>query len=208
MEKLKEKMDSTEYKKFSESYFTIRIKNRAWSGVAPDMIIEKCLMKSMKIAGGVTQGRGMEDSTLSRWVSSCPINMKVFEVLEEFCEKSFESSEQHVEFRPSRQSRDDSDLVKLSVWLLLHNPLNFSCPKHLLINIVQEWLGNNLDPAEWGWFMKDSRLNPVPSTLLAASEELLQLISCNCKMPLQETVTQDASVRRQIFTVRSFVPLA
>jgi len=30
---------------------------------------------------------------------------------------------------------------------------------------VQQWLGNNLDPTEWGWFMKEGRLHPVPSTL-------------------------------------------
>ncbi|GBM12507.1 hypothetical protein AVEN_31427-1 [Araneus ventricosus] len=143
MEKLQEEMDSTEYKKFSESYFTIRRKDRAWSEVAPDMIIEKCLMKSMKIAGGVTQGRGMEDFTLSRWVSTCPVNMKAFEVLEEFCEKSFVSSEQHVEFRPSRESRDDSDLVKLSAWLLLLNLLNAICPKHLSINIGTGLVADN-----------------------------------------------------------------
>ncbi|GBN29562.1 hypothetical protein AVEN_132358-1 [Araneus ventricosus] len=64
------------------------------------------------------------------------INMKVSEVLKDFCEKSFVSSEQHVEFRPSRESRVDSDLVKLYNWLQLHNPLNVSCPKHLLINIA------------------------------------------------------------------------
>ncbi|GBN83680.1 hypothetical protein AVEN_23973-1 [Araneus ventricosus] len=35
---------------------------------------------------------------------------------------------------PSRQFRDYSDMVKLSNWLLLHDPLNVSCPKLLLIN--------------------------------------------------------------------------
>ncbi|GBM12450.1 hypothetical protein AVEN_55288-1 [Araneus ventricosus] len=58
---------------------------------------------------------------------------------------------------------------------------------------VQQWLRNNLDPTEWGWFMKDGRLNPVPSTLPATSEELLQLILQNNfdkglrrKMPAQK----------------------
>ncbi|GBN69305.1 hypothetical protein AVEN_176638-1 [Araneus ventricosus] len=96
----------------------------------------------MKIAGGVTQGRGIADSTLSRWVSPCSINMKVSEVLEDFCEKNFVSSE-HVEFSPSRESQDDSDLVKLFNWLLLHNPLNVSCRKHLLIDIVSGLLAND-----------------------------------------------------------------
>ncbi|GBO46041.1 hypothetical protein AVEN_72608-1 [Araneus ventricosus] len=58
---------------------------------------------------------------------------------------------------------------------------------------VQQWLGNNLDPTEWGPFMKDGRLNRVPSTLTAASEELLQLISCSCKI----TLTRDCSAKCQ-----------
>ncbi|GBO12241.1 hypothetical protein AVEN_44663-1 [Araneus ventricosus] len=58
---------------------------------------------------------------------------------------------------------------------------------------VQQWLVNNLDPTEWGWFMKDGGFNLVPSTLLAASEVLLQLIPCNCKI----TLTRDCNVRCQ-----------
>ncbi|GBN35780.1 hypothetical protein AVEN_77722-1 [Araneus ventricosus] len=66
---------------------------------------------------------------------------------------------------------------------------------------------NKPDPTEWGWFMKDGRLNPVPSTLPAASEELLKLIPCNCKITLTRDSEQDANARRQTFTVQSFVPL-
>ncbi|GBL91575.1 hypothetical protein AVEN_23635-1 [Araneus ventricosus] len=41
--------------------------------------------------------------------------------------------------------------------------------------------------------MRDDRLNQVPSLLPAASEELLQLISCNCKI----TVIRDWDSRYQ-----------
>ncbi|GBN06081.1 hypothetical protein AVEN_240162-1 [Araneus ventricosus] len=44
---------------------------------------------------------------------------------------------------PSRQLRDDSDMVKLSNWLLLHNPLNVSSPKHLLINIASGFVADD-----------------------------------------------------------------
>ncbi|GBO20163.1 hypothetical protein AVEN_191468-1 [Araneus ventricosus] len=40
MEELKEKMESTEYKKFSEGCFTIRRTDRVWGGVAQDIKIE------------------------------------------------------------------------------------------------------------------------------------------------------------------------
>ncbi|GBM12364.1 hypothetical protein AVEN_211551-1 [Araneus ventricosus] len=45
------KMDSTEFKIFIEDYFNIRRKERVCSGMAPDMMIEQCLIKSMKVEG-------------------------------------------------------------------------------------------------------------------------------------------------------------
>ncbi|GBL90589.1 hypothetical protein AVEN_179492-1 [Araneus ventricosus] len=48
IEELKERMDSTEYKKFGGGCFTIRRKDSVWSGVAPDIIIEQCLVRTMK----------------------------------------------------------------------------------------------------------------------------------------------------------------
>ncbi|KAE8742582.1 hypothetical protein FOCC_FOCC011876 [Frankliniella occidentalis] len=46
---------------------------------------------------------------------------------------------------------------------------------------VQDWLGNSLDPTEWGWYRGDRSLHPVPSKLPPAPQELLHLIACNCK---------------------------
>jgi len=98
MEDLKKKMNPEEYKKFTEQgYFTICRKSRYWSGVASDMVIEQTLMKSMKVSGGLTQGRGVTNSILARWTLSFLIIMKVTEALENFCHKHFVSSEQHVE---------------------------------------------------------------------------------------------------------------
>ena len=46
---------------------------------------------------------------------------------------------------------------------------------------IQEWLGNSLDPRNWGWSMIRGSLKPVPTTKEAAPAELLNLISCSCK---------------------------
>ncbi|KAK3917980.1 Interleukin-1 receptor-like 2 [Frankliniella fusca] len=46
---------------------------------------------------------------------------------------------------------------------------------------VQDWLGNSLDPTQWGWYMGERTLYPVPSKLSPAPQELLHLIACNCK---------------------------
>ncbi|KAK3917979.1 Protein lin-54 [Frankliniella fusca] len=46
---------------------------------------------------------------------------------------------------------------------------------------VQDWLGNSLDPTQWGWYRGERSLHPVPSKLSPAPQELLHLIACNCK---------------------------
>lgn len=46
---------------------------------------------------------------------------------------------------------------------------------------VQQWLGNQLPPTEWGWCLLQGNLLPIPSNRPPAPEHLLQLITCNCK---------------------------
>jgi hypothetical protein len=46
------------------------------------MTIEQTLMRSMKCAGGLTQGRGITDSTLARWIMAMPSAKDISEQLE------------------------------------------------------------------------------------------------------------------------------
>ncbi|GBO38818.1 hypothetical protein AVEN_274190-1 [Araneus ventricosus] len=46
---------------------------------------------------------------------------------------------------------------------------------------VQVWLGNELDPENWGWVLKDNSLEPIQTLLLPAPEKLLNTIFYNCK---------------------------
>ena len=46
---------------------------------------------------------------------------------------------------------------------------------------VQQWRGNILDPLEWGWKMIGSNLLPTSNLQPPAPENLLHLVSCNCK---------------------------
>ena len=45
---------------------------------------------------------------------------------------------------------------------------------------VQQWLGINMDPTEWG-YMRDSYLVPIIKDKPAAPDKVLRLISCGCK---------------------------
>ncbi|GBO15802.1 hypothetical protein AVEN_219756-1 [Araneus ventricosus] len=46
---------------------------------------------------------------------------------------------------------------------------------------VQVCLGNELDPENWGWVLKDNSLEPIQTLLPPAPEKLLNAIFCNCK---------------------------
>ncbi|RVE41733.1 hypothetical protein evm_013610 [Chilo suppressalis] len=46
---------------------------------------------------------------------------------------------------------------------------------------VQVWLGNKLNPEDWGWKLIDNILEPVKTLLPPAPEKLLNSFFCNCK---------------------------
>ena len=47
---------------------------------------------------------------------------------------------------------------------------------------VQQWLGKDPSPTEWGWKTHNNNLLlPLPTDLPPAPQKLMKLISCNCK---------------------------
>lgn len=46
---------------------------------------------------------------------------------------------------------------------------------------VQVWLGNKMNPEDWGWKLVDNALEPIHTLLPPAPEKLLNTIFCNCK---------------------------
>ena len=93
-------MTHDEFQEFSSSgTFTIRRRPSAklWTVVWNDMTIEHVLMRAMKSSGGITRGRGLIDSALSRWVLGKPSCIELTCHFQEFCRIKFETSEQHVD---------------------------------------------------------------------------------------------------------------
>nr|XP_018912013.1 PREDICTED: uncharacterized protein LOC109040498 [Bemisia tabaci] len=120
---LKNKMNPREYECFtSQGMFTIRRSNKFWCGTWSDMVIEQTLMKSMKSQGGVTRGRGVSENVLSTWILGTVYLQNVCNTVEEFCNVSYETSEQHKDFRGSRIDRDKKDVQKILTWLDQHPP--------------------------------------------------------------------------------------
>lgn len=46
---------------------------------------------------------------------------------------------------------------------------------------VQQWLGNDLNPCDWGWKLKEQIYFPVMTKIPAAPENILKMIFCSCE---------------------------
>lgn len=54
---------------------------------------------------------------------------------------------------------------------------------------VQFWMGNYLNPTEWGWKLKNGMLYPISSSLPPVPDEILYLIACSCKKDCLQNCT-------------------
>ncbi len=56
---------------------------------------------------------------------------------------------------------------------------------------VQQWLGNDVSPAEWGWERdpQSGNLRPLVKDKPAAPDKVLRLISCGCKQGCKKSCT-------------------
>ncbi|KAJ8876185.1 hypothetical protein PR048_024094 [Dryococelus australis] len=73
------------------------------------MAIEQCLMRLLKIQGGLTNGCGISNSQLAYFVLAFPACIKVCEAMERLIGVSMNSTEHYVELGDSRQSVDKGD---------------------------------------------------------------------------------------------------
>ena len=76
------------------------------------MINEQVLMRTVKTRGGLTRGRGFSEKSLARWIGFMPSCIEVSQAIEQYCDVRTVTSEQYVEMRDSRQSRDADDVKK------------------------------------------------------------------------------------------------
>ena len=57
------------YEQYSKlGFHSVRRSDRFWAGLWPDLVIEQCMMRTVKSRGGLTHGRGMSESTRDLWV--------------------------------------------------------------------------------------------------------------------------------------------
>lgn len=110
------------FKEFEDKgYFTTNRTGSRWAGVWSDMTIEQTSMRSMKTSGGLIR-RGITDSVVAKWVLGLTEATAICMSLEEFSGVKFSSGEQHVDFRASRQDKDEKDIATMYKWFNDHPP--------------------------------------------------------------------------------------
>lgn len=79
-------------------------------------------MRAIKSQGGLSRGRGVTDDVLLKWIICTPTCSRGIQSLESFTGSMSSTTEQHVELRDSRITRDNVDKKKFVTWLQQHNP--------------------------------------------------------------------------------------
>ena len=105
-----------------KGYFAINRSGSPGAGCWSDLVIEQTLMRSLKSSGGRTRGRGISDSVLAKWVCGSSAAAAICSSVEDFSGLVFSSGEQHVDFRVSRQNRDEKDRLTVYEWFSSHPP--------------------------------------------------------------------------------------
>ena len=82
-------------------------------------------MRSVKSTGGLTRGRGMQESTRHLWALSLNHLASINNAIKLFAGSSVKRSEQHIDLGPSRLTQDHTDWKSFKDWLTARNPFTF-----------------------------------------------------------------------------------
>ena len=111
------------FQKFLNENLFARWRDNHWSAMPTDLIIEQVLMRSLKSKGGLTHGRGMDETQRTRWL----LTMTDFAQIATEMEK-LSSSKQHKsnQMPQSTMIRDSKDTAIILEYLQSHNPFQYS----------------------------------------------------------------------------------
>ena len=68
--------------------------------------------------------------------------------------------------------------------------------------MIQEWMGQALNPEEYRWKFRDGHLLPIVTDLQPAPKELLEVIRCNCESGCSSS--RDMDFRAQAVQMHRF----
>ena len=109
---------------FVEGRHVVRRSERYWAELSTDLVIEQVLMRSIKSAGGLTRGRGMDEQQRHVWLLSIPACAEVNKALQQYTSVSYCTSDQHKDKSLARQERDTRDTRKVLEYLQCKKPFD------------------------------------------------------------------------------------
>lgn len=124
-----EKTHPDVYAHFMKGLFPIRRTDGVWSGIFTDLFIEQVLMAGIKSTGGLTHGRGFDESTRLIFLLSRPICAEVSQSIFDIAGLSLSTGDGHRELAASRIRRDMSDIQRLVQFLVERGPFDKTSKK-------------------------------------------------------------------------------
>lgn len=180
---LPSKLTPEEYCLFTtEGYFTMRRSDIFWTGVWSDMTIETTLMRGFKSRGGLTRGRGITDSVISKWILGTPATHDICISLEEFSGVLFATSEQHKDCGTYRKTRDAADIQKISQWFENHDPF---CVTEDIISIATGVVGDDTITCYKAVAMGKAAMEKIVGTPFSE----VKLTRKDCALPLSSVTS-------------------
>ena len=101
------------YRAFMSGLFPMRRTDGAWCGMFTDLFIEQVLMAGLKSSGGLTRGRGFNESTRLLFLLSRPTCSEISQSVFKIAGLSPDDENGHPDLKASRINRDTSDIRKL-----------------------------------------------------------------------------------------------
>ena len=136
------------HRSFLAGFHVVRRSDRYWAGLSTDLIIEQVLMRSIKISGGLTRGRGFTETQRLIWLLSMPDCADVNDCMQELTGVNCDTSEQHKDCTKSRIKRDAEDTFKVLNNLNDLNPFGHDCSLRGLVSGLSAHDSVNVDDAK------------------------------------------------------------
>ena len=111
------------YRKFIDGLFVLRRTENYWARIYTDLYLEQVLMKNVKAVGGLTRGRGFEESTSLMWLLSTPACGEVNRAMREVTGiEDMHKTEIHKDRSAARMKRDTKDVQIILNYFLERKP--------------------------------------------------------------------------------------
>lgn len=134
------------HKSFIAGLFPVRRSDGVWSGIFTDLFIEQVLMAGIKSSGGLTRGRGFDESTRLLFLLSRPKCAEISQSIFDVAGLRSNTPDGHRDLTASRIKRDMSDIQKILEVFIERGP--FSTTTDKLVSLSTGLVGDDMVNAD------------------------------------------------------------